>query len=145
MSGGVRELLQQHVRERAAKQGDGQAAEDADGQRGAGDRRARARARFAPQAWPISTEAPEPRPMTKEIRNSMSGKNAEAAASACTPIICPRKMLFSVPDSDCRMFASIIGTRNNRKIFHIGCWRLNGGRMRKGLLFRGMMPFPPPA
>ena len=44
----------------------------------------------APQAWPISTEAPAPRPMMKEIRNSISGKNAEAAASALTPIICPR-------------------------------------------------------
>ena len=40
---------------------------------------------FAPQAWPISTDAPDPRPMTKEMMKSMTGKNAEAAASALTP------------------------------------------------------------
>jgi hypothetical protein len=44
----------------------------------------------APQAWPISTEAPAPRPMMKEMKKNRIGKKAETAATAPTPIIWPR-------------------------------------------------------
>jgi hypothetical protein len=44
----------------------------------------------APQAWPIMTEAPALRPMTKEMKKNITGKNTDAAASASTPIIWPR-------------------------------------------------------
>jgi len=44
----------------------------------------------APQAWPISTEAPAPRPMMKAMKKNSSGKKPETAASAFTPIIWPR-------------------------------------------------------
>lgn len=44
----------------------------------------------APKAWPISTVAPVLRPMTKANRKNITGKNADTAASASTPIIWPR-------------------------------------------------------
>jgi hypothetical protein len=44
----------------------------------------------APQAWPISTVAPELRPIAKEIKKNITGKNTDTAASASTPIIWPR-------------------------------------------------------
>ena len=66
--------------------------------------------------------------MTKEIRNSMTGKKLEAAASAPTPIILPRNTVLNVPDRDCRMFASIIGPRNSRKTFQTGFWVFTGSR-----------------
>ncbi len=45
---------------------------------------------LAPQAWPISTEAPEPRPIMKVIRKNCTGKKADTAAIAFTPSIWPR-------------------------------------------------------
>lgn len=39
----------------------------------------------APQACPISTDAPAPSPMTKAMKKNTMGKNADTAASACTP------------------------------------------------------------
>jgi hypothetical protein len=44
----------------------------------------------APKAWPISTVAPVLRPITKANRKKNTGKNVETAASASTPIMCPR-------------------------------------------------------
>ncbi|MCY1176748.1 hypothetical protein D9M73_170300 [compost metagenome] len=43
----------------------------------------------APQAWPISTEAPAPRPIVKAIKKNITGKKLDTAASAPTPSICP--------------------------------------------------------
>ena len=89
---------------------------------------ARTRSWFlAPQAWPISTDEPVPKPSTKDSRNSISGKNAEAAANAPTPTILPTKMLLMVPDSACRMLDNIIGPRNNRKVFQTGRWVFKAG------------------
>ena len=45
---------------------------------------------LAPQAWPIKTAAPEPRPIMKAIRKNSTGKNAETEAMAPTPSIWPR-------------------------------------------------------
>ena len=44
----------------------------------------------APQAWPISTDAPAPSPIMKEIRKNNTGKNADTDAIAPTPSIWPR-------------------------------------------------------
>jgi hypothetical protein len=44
----------------------------------------------APQACPIRTDAPEPRPIMKAIRKNSTGKKADTAAMAFTPSICPR-------------------------------------------------------
>ncbi len=44
----------------------------------------------APQACPISTVAPELKPITKAIKKNTTGKSAETAANASTPIIWPR-------------------------------------------------------
>ena len=44
----------------------------------------------APQAWPISTEAPDPRPRLKAMKKNITGKKTVAAARAFTPIIWPR-------------------------------------------------------
>lgn len=43
----------------------------------------------APQAWPISTEAPEPRPMAKAMKKNRMGKKLATAAMAPTPSIWP--------------------------------------------------------
>ncbi|MCY1205373.1 hypothetical protein D9M72_169220 [compost metagenome] len=43
----------------------------------------------APQAWPMSTEAPAPRPMMKAMKKNITGKKLDTAASALTPSICP--------------------------------------------------------
>ena len=45
---------------------------------------------FAPQACPINTAAPEPRPIMKAIKKNSTGKNADTEAMALTPSICPR-------------------------------------------------------
>lgn len=45
---------------------------------------------LAPQAWPISTAAPEPRPIMNEIRKNSTGKKADTEAMALTPSIWPR-------------------------------------------------------
>ena len=42
---------------------------------------------LAPQAWPMSTAAPEPKPIMKAIRKNSTGKNAETEAMALTPSI----------------------------------------------------------
>ena len=39
----------------------------------------------APQAWPISTEAPAPSPMISEMKKNTTGNMPETAASACVP------------------------------------------------------------
>ena len=44
----------------------------------------------APNACPISTLLPAPRPMRNEMRKKTIGKMAETAASDFTPIIRPR-------------------------------------------------------
>ena len=44
----------------------------------------------APQACPISTEAPAPRPIMKAMKKNITGKKPETAARALTPSICPR-------------------------------------------------------
>ena len=44
----------------------------------------------APQAWPISTDAPTPMPITSDTRKKITGKNTLAAAMASMPIIWPR-------------------------------------------------------
>ena len=59
-------------------------------------------------------------PMKNEIMKNSSGKNAEIAASAETPITRPMKMLFTVADSDCRMLLSISGIKNNPIVCQIG-------------------------
>ncbi|MNV37184.1 hypothetical protein D3C71_1286950 [compost metagenome] len=74
----------------------------------------------APQACPISTEAPAPRPMTKAMNTNITGKKAATAASALNPIIWPRNMLLSVPDRDCRMLDRIMGPRKTMNTFHRG-------------------------
>ncbi|MCY1555770.1 hypothetical protein D9M68_924560 [compost metagenome] len=68
----------------------------------------------APQAWPISTEAPAPMPITSEMKKKTMGNMPETAASACVPSIWPMKMPLRVPDSPCRMLDSTMGTRNTR-------------------------------
>ena len=73
-----------------------------------------------PKAWPISTDAPVPRPMTKAMKKNITGKKTVAAASASTPIMWPRKMLLIVPDRDWSTFDSIIGARKTRKVRHRG-------------------------
>ena len=50
-------------------------------------------------------------PKKNEIRKNSSGNTAEAAASALTPIMRPRKMLVNVAEADCSTFESISGIR----------------------------------
>src|SRR5581483_8203296 len=75
---------------------------------------------LAPHAWPISTAAPEPSPMMKAMKKNRIGKNADTAASAFTPSMCPTYTLLSVPDNDCRMLARISGPRKATKVRHSG-------------------------
>ncbi len=42
---------------------------------------------FAPQACPINTAAPEPKPIMKAIKKNSTGKNADTEAMAPTPSI----------------------------------------------------------
>ena len=43
----------------------------------------------APQACPISTEAPAPMPITSEMKKNITGNMPETEASACVPSIWP--------------------------------------------------------
>ncbi|MDT4855006.1 hypothetical protein FQZ97_893380 [compost metagenome] len=43
----------------------------------------------APQAWPISTDAPAPRPITSEMKKKKIGNMPDTAASAWVPSIWP--------------------------------------------------------
>lgn len=76
--------------------------------------------------------------MTNAMKKNRIGKNADTAASAFTPSMWPTYTLLSVPDSDCRMFATMSGPRNATKVRHSGrafaagtgatggCWSLAG-------------------
>ncbi len=74
-------------------------------------------------------------PMKNEIRKNSSGKNAEIAASADTPITRPMKMLFTVADIDWRMLLSINGIKKTPIVCQIGRESSIGARIggRAGL------------
>src|SRR5512140_1405019 len=84
----------------------------------------------APQAWPIRTEAPAPTPITSEMKKKTMGNMPATAASARVPSIWPTNTLLSVPESDCRMLARIIGPRKARNTRQSG--RPGGNRGASG-------------
>ena len=80
----------------------------------------------APHAWPTKTVEPADSPITKAIKQNRMGKNTATAAIACTPIICPTKMVLIVPDRFCRILVAIKGIRKIKKAFHSFCCCTNG-------------------
>jgi hypothetical protein len=59
-------------------------------------------------------------PKKNEIKKNSIGKIDEAAASAWTPIMRPRKMLVNIPDADCSMLETISGMRKTSIVRQIG-------------------------
>jgi hypothetical protein len=72
---------------------------------------------FAPYACPIRIELPDPIPMEKETSKKKSGKNAEMAATASSPIHLPTRTMDTSCPIDCKILLSKSGTRKMDMVF----------------------------
>lgn len=76
---------------------------------------------FAPYACPIRIELPDPIPMEKETSKKKSGKNAEIAATASSPIHLPTSTMDTSCPIDCKILLNKSGIKKMDMVFTKDC------------------------